>query len=212
MIALKGGSGKTTLATHLALAAHLRGVDTLLADSDPQKSAQDVLSAREDPGPECVVVSGATLLNTQFAAEGLGKQLLVIDTPAGQVEDVSEAIVLADLAIMVVRPTLLDLAGLVRTLTIVRRLGKPSAVILNQAPVAREGVESPLVKRILKGLEYMQAPMAPVILRSRASYQTALERGRSAEETSDRAAAKEVAELWDYVFARLAEGRQAKRA
>ncbi|HEX2562030.1 ParA family protein [Phenylobacterium sp.] len=212
VIALKGGSGKTTLATHLALAAHLRGVDTLLADSDPQKSAQDVLSAREDPGPECVVVSGATLLNTQFAAEGLGKQLLVIDTPAGQVEDVSEAIVLADLAIMVVRPTLLDLAGLVRTLTIVRRLGKPSAVILNQAPVAREGVESPLVKRILKGLEYMQAPMAPVILRSRASYQTALERGRSAEETSDRAAAKEVAELWDYVFARLAEGRQAKRA
>lgn len=208
MIALKGGSGKTTVATHLALAAHLRGVDTLLADSDPQKSAQDVLSARESPGPQVAVVSGATLLNTQFAAEGLGKQLLVIDTPAGQVEDVSEAIVLADFAIMVVRPTLLDLAGLVRTLSIVRRLGKPSAVILNQAPVAREGVESPLVKRILKGLDYMQAPVAPVIMRSRASYQTALERGRSAEETSDRAAAGEVAELWDYVFARLAESRE----
>lgn len=208
VIALKGGSGKTTVATHLALAAHLRGVDTLLADSDPQKSAQDVLSARESPGPQVAVVSGATLLNTQFAAEGLGKQLLVIDTPAGQVEDVSEAIVLADFAIMVVRPTLLDLAGLVRTLSIVRRLGKPSAVILNQAPVAREGVESPLVKRILKGLDYMQAPVAPVIMRSRASYQTALERGRSAEETSDRAAAGEVAELWDYVFARLAESRE----
>jgi chromosome partitioning protein len=211
VIALKGGSGKTTVATHLALAAHLRGVDTLLADSDPQKSAQDVLSSREGPGPQVAIVSGATLLNTQFAAEGLGKQLLVIDTPAGQVEDVSEAIVLADLAIMVVRPTLLDLAGLVRTLSIVRRLGKPAAVVLNQAPVAREGVESPLVKRILKGLDYMQAPVAPVILRARTSYQTALERGRSAEETSDRAAAREIADLWDYVFARLAQSREQAR-
>lgn len=211
VIALKGGSGKTTVATHLALAAHLRGQDTLVADSDPQKSAHDVLSARESPGPQCAVVSGATLLNTQFAAEGLRKDLLVIDTPAGQVEDVSEAIVLADLAVMVVRPTLLDLAGLVRTLTIVRRLNKPYSVILNQAPVAREGIESPLVKRILKGLDYMQAPVAPVILRSRASYQTSLERGRSAEETADRAAAKEVAELWDFVEARLSEPREALR-
>ena len=31
VIARKGGSGKTTIATHLALAAHLRGYKTLLA-------------------------------------------------------------------------------------------------------------------------------------------------------------------------------------
>ena len=32
VIGLKGGSGKTTLATHVALAAHLRGLKTLVAD------------------------------------------------------------------------------------------------------------------------------------------------------------------------------------
>lgn len=204
VIALKGGSGKTTVATHLALAAHLRGLDTLLADIDPQHSARDVLGARGDPGPDCVTSSGARLMSAQFAAVGLRKDLLIIDTPAGAVEDVSEAIVLADLAVMVVRPTLLDIAGLARTLTIVRRLGKPATVVVNQAPVARERVEAPLVKRALRALDYMQAPIAPVILRSRSIYQTALERGRSAEEGSDRAAAKEMADLWAFIGAQIA--------
>lgn len=207
MIALKGGSGKTTVATHLALAAHLRDVPALLADIDPQHSSHDVLSAREAPGPDCVMTTGGKLLAAQFAADGLQKELLIIDTPAASIEDVGEALVLADLAIMVVRPTLLDIAGLARTLTIVRRLGKPSTVVLNQAPVAREGSEAPLVRRALRALDYMQAPMSPVILRSRTIYQTALERGRSAEEMTDRAAAREIAALWDFVQTQIPAAR-----
>ena len=203
VIALKGGSGKTTVATHLALAAHLRDVATLVVDLDPQRSAKGVLSARETTGPDYVASSGAELMAAKFAALGLGKQLLVIDTPAGAVEDVSEAIVLADLAVLVARPTLLDLAGLAPTLSIVRRLGKPAVVVVNQAPVARGAVESPLVKRALRGLEYLQAAVAPVIVRSRTIYQTALETGRSAEESPDAAAAREIAALWDFIEGEL---------
>ena len=207
VIALKGGSGKTTVAAHLALAAHLRGVPVLLADTDPQHSAKDVLDAREGEGPDCVRTTGAKLLSAQFAAEGLQKDLLVIDTAAGAVEDVGEALVLADLAVMVVRPTLLDIAGLARTLQIVRRLGKPAVVVLNQAPVAREGSEAPVVRRALRALDYMQAPMAPVILRNRTIYQVALERGRSAEEMADKAAVKEMAALWDFIDTQLTASR-----
>ena len=205
VIALKGGSGKTTVATHLALAAHLRGVDTLVVDIDPQRSAENILSSRSDPGPACVAASGATLMAAKFAALSARKQLLIIDTPAGVLEDVSEAVVLADFAVLVVRPTLIDLSGLARTLTLVRRLGKPSSVVVNQAPFAREGVEPPLVKRALRGLEYMRAPVAPVILRARSIYQTALETGRSVEEASDAAAANEVAALWAFVEAEIAD-------
>jgi chromosome partitioning protein len=205
VIALKGGSGKTTVATHLALAAHLRGVDTLVADIDPQRSAENILTSRAESGPDCVITTGPKLMAAQFAALGLKKDLLVIDTPAGAVEDVTEAIVLADYAVLVVRPTLIDLSGLARTMVIVRRLGKPSTVVLNQAPFARENIEPPLVKRALRGLEYMRAPLAPVILRARAIYQTALETGRSVEEANDPAAAAEVAALWDYLQAELAD-------
>ena len=199
VIALKGGSGKTTVATHLALAAHLRGLKTLVVDIDPQGSSHEVLSARQGPGPECVTSTGHKLMAAQLAAVGMKKDLLLVDTAAGAVEDVSEALVLADAAVMVVRPTLLDIAALARTLAIVRRLKKPSTVVVNQAPVAREGVEAPVVKRALRALEYMRLPIAPVIVRARSVYQTAVETGRSAEEMPDQAAAAEISALWDYI-------------
>ena len=44
----KGGSGKTTIATHLARALQLDGADVLLVDSDPQGSARDWSAVRED--------------------------------------------------------------------------------------------------------------------------------------------------------------------
>jgi chromosome partitioning protein len=201
IVALKGGSGKSTIATHLALAAHLRGVATLVVDTDPQRSTSEILGARTASGPDCTAASGARLLAMQIEAVKLRKDLLIIDTPAGVLEDVSEAIVLSDLAVMVVRPTLLDIAALARTVGIVRRLKKPSVVVVNQAPTARNGVEPPLMQRALRALDYMRLPVAPTIVRARSIYQTALETGRSAEEMGDPAAAKEVADLWAFVDA-----------
>lgn len=201
IVALKGGSGKTTIAVHLALAAHLRDIDTLMVDADPQHSTHDILSGRAGVGPDCITSTGSRLAAAQFAAVGLQKQLLIIDTPAGALEDVGEALVLADYAVLVVRPTLIDLAGLARTVGVVRRLGKPSTVVVSQAPIAREGVEPPLVKRALQALDYLGVSVAPIVLRYRTSYQTALERGRSVEETADGAAAFEIGTLWKYVAA-----------
>src|SRR3984957_5857833 len=83
VIALKGGSGKTTIAMHLALAAHLRGLDTLVADIDPQRSAEGILSTRPIPGPAWMTIAGARLMAAKFTALSSRRQLLVIDTPAG---------------------------------------------------------------------------------------------------------------------------------
>jgi chromosome partitioning protein len=200
VIALKGGSGKTTVATHLALAAYLRGLDVLVADSDPQGSAKDVLGMREGEGPQCVPTpTGPKLLAAQFDAARRQRDLLIVDTTAAVIDDVGEAVVLSDLCILVVRPTMLDLTGLVRTLLLVRKMRKPAVVVMNQAPVPRESVEAPVVKRMRRGLDYMRAPMAPMVLRQRSAYQTSLERGRSVEETHDPAAAKEVSALWSFV-------------
>ena len=199
VIALKGGSGKTTLAAHIALAGHLRGLKALVADIDPQRSASELLNARRGAGPEYVATSGPELFATQLAAVGSRMDLMVIDTAAGAVEDVGQAIVLADLVLLVVRPTLLDLAAAVRTVDIVRRLGKEAVAVVNQAPVAREGVERPVVKRALRALEFMRLPVAPSILRSRTIYQTALETGLSVEESLDVAAAREIADLWAFI-------------
>jgi chromosome partitioning protein len=197
VIARKGGAGKTTVAINLAIAAQRRGLKTLLADSDPQRSLVDVLKGRRHTGPTIVETDSRGLFALQAWSVRAGVEALVIDTPAGQEEELAHAIVLADLSVLVLRPTLLDFAALLRTLKVIRNLRKPAMVVLNQAPPMRAGIEPPAVRKALEVLRLLRLPVSPSILRTRAAYQSALERGGSAEEqTGDVAAAKEINDLW----------------
>ena len=200
VIARKGGSGKSTVAVQLAVAAHRRGRRVLVADSDPQRSATVALRGRSDPGPDVGETDAGDLYAQQVAARNAGYDLMIIDTPAVLEDELAQAIVISDLSLLVIRPTFLDLAAILRTAEIIRRLRKPGLLVLNQAPVAREGVEPGAVVRALEALKLMRLPVAPVILRSRAGYQTGLEAGRSVEETAPNSpAAQELSELWAYV-------------
>jgi chromosome partitioning protein len=200
VIGRKGGSGKTTIAVHLALGFHLRGRRTVLADADPQRSSMEVLKGRQAGGPEAVATAGPKLFALKTSAMRAGAEALVIDTPAVLEEEVAHAVVLADLALLVVRPTFLDLAAAAHTADIIRRLRRPGLVVLNQAPVARESVEPPLVKRSIEALRLLRLPVAPVVIRARAAYQTVLETGCSAEEqAAESVAAQEMAGFCAFV-------------
>jgi chromosome partitioning protein len=210
VIGRKGGSGKTTIAVHLALGFHLRGRKTVLADADPQRSAIEVLKARGRPGPETVATAGPKLFALKTAAMRAGVEALVIDTPAVLEEEVAHAVVLSDLALLVVRPTFLDLAAAVRTSDIIRQLRKPGLVVLNQAPVARENIEPPLVKRSIEALRLLRLPVAPTVVRARAAYQTVLESGASAEELApETVAAQEMTAFCAFIDRFAFEGRKA---
>jgi chromosome partitioning protein len=200
VIGRKGGSGKTTLSLHLAIGFERRGRKTILADADPQQSSMEVLKARRGEGPEVIASSGPKLFALKTAALRAGAQALVIDTPAVLEEEVAHAVVLSDLALLVVRPTFLDLAAAVRTSDIIRRLRKPGLVVLNQAPAARENIEPALVKRSIEALGMLRLPVAPVVLRARLAYQTALESGRSAEElVPETVANREMTAFCDFI-------------
>lgn len=178
VIGRKGGSGKTTLAVHLAIGLHRRGRATVLADADPQRSSIEVLKARRAPGPEAIATAGPKLFALKTTVMRGGAQALVIDTAAVLEEEVAHAVVLADLVLLVVRPTFLDLAAAAQTADIIRCLRRPGLVVLNQAPVARESVETPMVKRSIEALHLLRRPVAPVVVRSRAAYQRAGRRSR----------------------------------
>ncbi|HZZ87700.1 MAG TPA: ParA family protein [Caulobacteraceae bacterium] len=200
VIARKGGSGKTTLSLHLAIAAHLRGLRTLVADADPQRSSSTVLRGRTGNGPNFIQTSGAQLCDVQRIAVRRKMDAMLIDTPAGAEEDLSHAIVLADLSVLVIRPTFLDFAAALETAETLRAMRRPGIIVLNQAPVAREGLEPPLVRKAQAAVQLMRLPLAPAMLRARTAYQQAMETGRSTEETApDGQAALEVAQLWRYV-------------
>lgn len=200
VIGRKGGCGKTTIAAHLAIGLHLRGRSTVLADTDPQRSVVEVFKTRKDPGPAIVASAAPKLFALQLALARAHNDALVIDTPAVLEEDVAQAVVLADLALLILRPTFLDLAAAVRTSEIIRRLRKPGLVVLNQAPVARGAAEPPAVSRTIEALRLLKLPVAPTIIRSRAPYQTVVESGQSTEELAgEPLAAKEMRAFCDFV-------------
>lgn len=200
LLARKGGAGKTTLGTHLALAAHLRGERVMLADSDPQRSASEVLKARSDEGPQVIGTSGAKLFALKVAAQRMEVDTLVIDTPAGADQDLGHAMVLADLCLVVVRPTFLDIAAAVQTTDILRRLNRPTLIVLNQAPPKRAGAEMAAVVKAHEALRFTRMPLAGEVVRSRFAFQTALATGRSVEELwRGSPAADEIVALWERV-------------
>lgn len=200
VVGRKGGSGKTTIAAHLAIGLHLRGRRVVLADADPQRSSVEVLKGRRTSGPSAVATAGPKLFALKTASMREGAEAMVVDTPAVLEEEVAHAVVLSDLSLLVLRPTFLDLAAAVRTSEIIRRLRKPGLVIINQAPPSRGAVEPPQVKRAIEALRLLRLPAAPVVIRSRAAYQTVLENGSSAEElAAEPVAAQEMALLCAFV-------------
>jgi chromosome partitioning protein len=197
VVGRKGGSGKTTIAMHMALAAHLRGHRTILADADPQRSASSLLRHRVIPGPQRIETAGSKLFTLKIEALKTGADTLVIDTPAGPEGDITYAVSMADLALIVVRPTCIDLAASVRSIEMVQRLRCPAMIVLSQAPPARGGIEPPAVQNALDALRFTNLDIAPTIVRSREAYQAALVHGCSAEELAPSSAAgREAAALW----------------
>jgi chromosome partitioning protein len=212
VIARKGGSGKTTVAVNLAIAAHRRAYLTRLVDTDPQGSAVEVLKVRKRPGPQVIQMSGAELHELEKDLDGGPADITILDTPAASEDAIGHAIALAHLSLLVVRPTFLDLAATLQTALILRRLRKPGLILLNQAPAPRIGMEAPTVKRALDALRLMQLPVAPVVLRGRALYQTTLAAGQSVEESAPgNPAAEEIAGLWAYIE-RFAFGQRSDSA
>ena len=200
VISRKGGSGKTTLAVHLALSAYLGRHRVLVADADTQLSAAEVLKPRGGEGPIVVQTTGRDLCAVQRQAVRDHVDLMVIDTAAGLEESLSHAIVLADLSLLVVRPSFLDIASAVQSLQVIRRLRRSALVVLAQAPPAREGVETPTVKHALAVFKAMNIPVLPAIVRVRLIYQTAMEKGRAVQEIAPGGpAAQEMEALWDIV-------------
>ena len=195
VIARKGGAGKTTVAIHLAIGAFLRGRKTLLADMDAQKSALDVLRARRRPGPDRVDCTGSKLFAQKNGASRQGYDELIVDTAAGEEDEMASAITLADLSILVVRPTFLDIASAAQTSQIIQRLRRPAIILVNQAQSPRSGVELPAIARALEALQLLKLPICTTIIRNRTIYQTAMDKGFSAEESEDLAAMREMGAL-----------------
>jgi len=200
ILAQKGGSGKTTLALHLAVTAALEGKSVVIVDVDPQNSAGDWWRAREAAEPALVECEARALPEVIKAAKSDGVDLVIIDTAPHSGAEASQAARSADLVLIPTRPSILDLRAIGSTVDIVKGIGAQAAVVLNACPPSRGFGEPSIVHEARVGLEVYKIQVCPIAITQRAAMSHALIDGRSVIEYEPRGkAAYELVKLWCWV-------------
>lgn len=208
LISQKGGVGKTTLATALAVCAEGEGRTTAVFDLDPQASAAFWKDTRKADTPAVIAVPSARLGHMLKAAAEAGTQLAIIDTPPFAKDIAFEAAQVADFILIPTRPAVLDVMAMTKTLELVSHYGKPSAVVMTFCPT--QGRE---VRDTEEAVEQLGAKMAPVKIHHRVAYSRAQQTGLTAQEfETDGKAASELQRLWKFVCMHLWPSEKRKAA
>jgi chromosome partitioning protein len=210
-ISNKGGTGKTTLAVNMAAAAFGAGFKVLIGDLDPQRCCIDWANSRARPGPEVSPFKRGALFPAQFAADRAGTDLMILDAPAASPEIAFQAAKASDLAILVVRPSIMDLRTMADMVSTIRTLRVKSMIVLNQAPSQRNGQEAQSVLAAVDRLNLFELPLAPMGIRSRMAFQASIIHGLSASEMFPQSAAcAEVMALWHHIAQSLSLAQPAQ--
>lgn len=158
----KGGSGKTTLAAHLAVAFARKGRRVAILDVDPQGSLGQWFEIRERRLGE----DGAGL--TMRTASGWGAKrearlltrdhdLVLIDMPPRSDLEARNVIESADLVAVPVQPTPVDLWATQATLELVEKGGPNAVLVINRAPPRAQTTGQMLEKLAEIGLDALSA-------------------------------------------------------
>ena len=205
IISQKGGAGKTTIATALAVAAQQDRKQVALFDLDPQASACFWGDRRKgnNGGAEAPPVRDVNWNRLRFALDQMregGADLVVIDCPPQQRDIAHEAIQFADMVLIPTRPEVIDLHATAETIRTVHQQGKRAHVVLSACPISGPEVEE--TESWITGS--MQADLVPARIHQRKSYSRAMAAGLTAQEFEpDGKAAAEIKQLYMFTCREL---------
>ena len=140
----KGGSGKTTLAGHIAVQAELAGAGPVaIIDTDPQGSLSDWWNVRQAQTPVFAQTFISRLVQDLQKMRDIGIQILIFDTPPAITATIAQVIRVCDLVVIPTRPSPHDLRAAGATVDLVENLDKSLVFVLNGAtPRARITAEA----------------------------------------------------------------------
>ena len=196
----KGGSGKTTLAVNLGVALVRAGHRVALLDTDPQGSLGRWFMTRRqsltDPGIE---LATASAWGVGYECEKLRKtcDYVIIDTPPKVDADLRPALREADLVLIPVTPSHVDLWATDGVLDLVAREGARAMIVLNRM---KSGTR--LADQITEAAGEL-ARVASAQLGHRVAFAETLGQGLSVVEVGRSNAAAEVGTLLTEVLAAL---------
>ena len=135
----KGGTGKSTLAAAVGVAAEATGEKVFMIDLDPQGSLSAWGERRKADTPAVDRIAPDRLpAAIAGLAEG-GYTLAIIDTPGLDTPATAAAMRAADLSLIPARASTLDLEATRPTLAALARLNRAYAFVLNSCPAGRSG-------------------------------------------------------------------------
>lgn len=195
----KGGCGKTTLATNLAIWYADCDKKVVLADYDPQRSALDWLAAREDYEgiPE---ITGLDCVDDPEARPERGTDLLIMDAPAGIFgKDINPMLRKVDVLLIPVLPSPIDMRAVARYVEDLFNAGRIKRGTTRVALVENRVRENSKIFHTLDG--FLKKYDIPVLthLRESQNYIKTAETGLGIFELPQSTALKDIV-LWDPII------------
>ena len=200
LVTQKGGAGKSTLASSLAVAALEAGERVCLIDMDAQATLTLWGKTRGEADVPVIAASAGKLNAVLAALEAKGVTLAIIDTPGADGPAASAAMAAAQLNVIPARPTAFDLWASANTRKALKDMRGDYVFVLNQCPPAQQSAR---VEEGMAALEAMGGLLSPLVL-ARVDYQEAARRGWGVTEYNPGgAAADEMRALWASLKKRL---------
>lgn len=199
VLSQKGGVGKTTLATCLAVAAEQDQKHAAIIDLDPQATASFWKDVRQSDTPAVASVQAIRLPSILKACSDAGTDIVIIDGAAVARDVAYEAARHADFVLIPTKAAVFDTMSMIHTLDIVRQLNRDFAIVLTF--VSPQGQET---EDAIKAASELGATVAPTTIGNRKAFFRAQAVGQAVQEFDKTgAAASEIKNLYSYICTRV---------
>ena len=187
----KGGTGKTTLAVHLAIAfIKYHGLKVAIIDTDPQGSLGKWFMIREERkvSNENLTFKTASLWGAQYESKTLKNDhdVVIIDTPPKIESDARPSIEAADLVLIPMAASHLDFWATGAIVDIAKKANKKILVQIN-----RSSQRSKLINKTNDFIKSLDLSSTKTIIGNRQIYTSSMGEGKTAVEKQEKGSAVE---------------------
>ena len=200
----KGGTGKTTLAVHLALAfIKYHNLKVAIIDTDPQGSLGKWFMIREEKkiSNDNLTFKTASLWGAQYESKALKKDhdIVIIDTPPKIESDARPSIESADLVLIPMAASHVDFWATGAIVEIAKKANKKILVQIN-----RSSQRSKLISKTNEFIKSLNLSATKTIIGNRQIYTASMGEGKTAVEKQKKGiAVEEIKQLSEQILSEI---------
>ena len=200
----KGGTGKTTLAVHLALAfIKYHNLKVAIIDTDPQGSLGKWFMIREEKklSNDNLTFKTASLWGAQYESKALIKDhdIVIIDTPPKIESDARPSIEAADLVLIPVAASQVDFWATGAIVDIAKKANKKILIQIN-----RSNQRSKLISKTNDFIKSLNLSSTKTIIGNRQIYAASMGEGKSVVEKQKKSkAVEEIKQLSEQILSEI---------